>query len=83
MPIELVQVITIIAGVIITWLLFSWFLKVIQTSIKTALTIGLILFCLQIFLGIKYQQVWQELSKLVPELLTRLIRIMLYLQASN
>ena len=71
MPIE---IITIIAGVIITWLLFTWFIKVFQASIKTAITIALILFCLQIFFGIRYQQVWQEFSKLVLELLIKLIR---------
>lgn len=66
-----IELITIIAGVIITWLLFTWFIKIFQTSIKTALTIALILFCLQMFFGIRSQQVWQELRQLFQELLIR------------
>ena len=69
-----IEIITIIAGAIITWILFTWFIKVFQASIKTAITIALILFCLQIFFGIRYQQVWQEFSKLVLELLMKIIR---------
>ena len=68
-----IELITIIAGVIITWLLFTWFIKIFQTSMKTALTIALILFCLQIFFGIRSQQVWQELRQLFQELLIKFI----------
>ncbi len=67
------ELITVIAGVIITWLIFTWFIKVFQASLKTALTIAIILFCLQMFFGIRYQQVWQEFSKLVEELLMKLL----------
>ena len=67
-----IQLITIIAGLIITWLIFTWFIKVFQASLKTALTIAIILFCLQMFFGIRYQQIWQEFSKLVQELLTKI-----------
>ena len=68
-----IELITVIAGVIITWLLFTWFIKVFRISIKTALTIALILFCLQMFFGIRSQQVWQELRQLFQELLIRFI----------
>ncbi len=67
------ELITVIAGVIITWLIFTWFIKVFQASLKTALTIAIVLFCLQMFFGIRYQQVWQEFSKLVEELLMKLL----------
>ncbi len=67
------ELIAVIAGVIITWLIFTWFIKVFQASLKTALTIAIILFCLQMFFGIRYQQVWQEFSKLVEELLMKLL----------
>ncbi len=70
----LIELITIIAGVIIAWLVFTWFLKVFKASIKTALTIAIVLFCLQMFFGIRYQQIWQEFSNLVQGLLMKLIR---------
>ncbi|ELS05089.1 hypothetical protein Xen7305DRAFT_00048280 [Xenococcus sp. PCC 7305] len=68
-----IELITVIAGVVITWLVFTWFIKVFQASIKTALTIAVILFCLQMFFGIRSQQVWQELTTLVRELLVRFL----------
>lgn len=68
-----IELIAVIAGVVITWLMFTWFIKVFQTSIKTALTIAFILFCLQMFFGIRSQQVWQELKTLIQELLVRFL----------
>ncbi len=68
-----IELITVIAGVIITWLIFTWFIKVFQASFKTALTIAIILFFLQMFFGIRYQEIWQELSKLVQDLLIKFI----------
>ena len=68
-----IELITVIAGVIITWLIFTWFIKVFQASLKTALTIAIILFFLQMFFGIRYQEIWQELSKLVQDLLMKFI----------
>lgn len=68
-----IELITVIAGVVITWLMFTWFVKVFQASIKTALIIAVILFCLQMFFGIRSQQVWQELNTLVRELLVRFL----------
>ena len=68
-----IELITVIAGVIITWLIFTWFIKVFHASLKTALTIAIILFFLQMFFGIRYQEIWQELSKLVQDLLMKFI----------
>ena len=68
-----IEIIAVIAGVVITWLIFTWFLKIFRASLKTALTIAIILFCLQMFFGIRYQEVWQEFSKLVQELLMKLL----------
>ena len=74
-----IELIAVIAGVIIIWLIFTWFIKVFQASFKTALTIGLILLCLQMFFGIRYQQVWQEFSSFVQELLIFLQELLIKL----
>ena len=70
-----IQLVAAIAGLIITWLIFTWFIKVFKASLKTAVTIALILFCLQVFFGIKSQQIWQEFIKLTQELLSRFLEL--------
>lgn len=62
MPIDLI---VIIAAVIVAWLIFTWSLKVLKASISTALTIAVIALILQVFLGIGFEQVWQQLVQFV------------------
>ena len=63
------ELITIAAGIVITWLLFTALIKILKTSIKTALAIAVILFLIQIIFGISYKQVWQELERLIQNFL--------------
>ncbi len=64
-----VELIAIAAGIIITWLLFTGIIKILKTSVTTALTIAVILLLIQVLFGIRYQQVWQELNQLVQDFL--------------
>ena len=61
MPIE---VIVIIAAVIISWLIFTAFVNIVKTSIKTALSIAAIALVLQISFGIRSEQIIQQLLDL-------------------
>ena len=54
-----------IAAVVIIWLLFTWSIKVLKVSIKSALTIGAILLILQIAFGIKSELIWQETTQII------------------
>ncbi len=63
------ELIAIAAGIIITWLLFTGIIKILKTSVTTALTIAVILLLIQVLFGIRYQQVWQELNQLVQDFL--------------
>ena len=65
------EIIALAVGIIITWLIFAWVIKVLRASISTALIIMLILFVLQISLGITYQQIWQNLNQFVRQLLSQ------------
>ena len=58
MPLDLI---VIIAAVVVGWLIFTWSIKVLKASISTALTIAVIALILQIFLGIRFEEVWQKL----------------------
>ncbi len=46
------EIILLIAAVIVAWLIFTWFLKVAQASLKTAIVVVLVLLALQLTFGI-------------------------------
>lgn len=60
LPIDLI---VLIASGLVAWLIFTWSLQVLKASISTALAIAVLALILQIFLGISFEQVWQELVK--------------------
>jgi ACR3 family arsenite efflux pump ArsB len=64
------EIIAIAAGIILTWLIFTWLVKVLKASISTAFAIGLILLGLQFFFGIHYQQIWQDLTQIIQQILS-------------
>lgn len=54
-----------IAAVVIIWLLFTWSIRVLKVSIRTALAIGAIMLILQIAFGIKSELIWQETTQII------------------
>ncbi len=58
MPLELI---ILIAAVIVSWLVFTWLIKVVKASIGTALAIAAIVLILQILFGIGPNQLWQQI----------------------
>ncbi|MDJ0649059.1 MAG: hypothetical protein QNJ60_10175 [Xenococcaceae cyanobacterium MO_188.B19] len=67
------ELITIAAGLVITWLLFTAIIKILKTSITTALTIAAILLLIQIIFGVRYQEVWQEFEELIKKFLVTIV----------
>jgi predicted PurR-regulated permease PerM len=65
MPAELI---TLIAALIVSWLVFTWLLKVVKASIKTALTIAVLVLILQFVFGIHIEQIVQQILQL-PEII--------------
>lgn len=70
MPIELI---TLIAALIVSWLVFTTLIKVVKTTVKTAITIAAIVLILQLAFGIAPQQLWQQITQL-PEILSHLVK---------
>lgn len=66
MPIELI---ILLASLLITWLVFSWLIKVVKASLSTALAIAAVVLVLQIVFGINNQQIWQQIINLPQTLL--------------
>ena len=66
-----VEIIILIAVMLISWLVFTWLIKVLKASISTALAIAIIVLILQLVFGIGFQEVWQQIVQL-PDTLWRL-----------
>ncbi|NJK40886.1 MAG: hypothetical protein HC934_05115 [Acaryochloridaceae cyanobacterium SU_2_1] len=60
-----------IAAIIVTWLVFTWLLKVVKTTLKTAVIIAGIVLALQVVLGIGPDQVVQAIADL-PQMIQSL-----------
>lgn len=61
MPVELI---VLIAALIVTFLVFTWLIKVVKATIQTALTIALLVLILQLVFGIGPSQLWQKITEL-------------------
>ncbi|MGA9382082.1 MAG: hypothetical protein WBV73_25255 [Phormidium sp.] len=63
-----VQLIVLIAALIVTFLVFTWLIKVVKATLQTALTIAIIVLILQLIFGIGPTQLWQKITEL-PQLI--------------
>jgi hypothetical protein len=63
------QLIVSIAAIVITWLVFTWLIKVFKASIATALSIAAIVLGLQLWFGVAPDQLKQEIISLPQTIL--------------
>ena len=70
MPIELI---ILIAALIVSWLVFTALVKVVKTTVSTAITIAAIVLILQLIFGVAPQELWQQITQL-PQILWNLVR---------
>ncbi|MGL5080181.1 MAG: hypothetical protein ACRC8A_01710 [Microcoleaceae cyanobacterium] len=64
-PLELI---ILLAALLISWLVFTWLVKVLKASINTALSIAAIVLVLQLLFGIGPQELFQQLTTLPEKL---------------
>lgn len=69
MPIDLI---VFIAALIVAWLVFTALIRVVKTTLSTALTIAVIVLILQLGLGVQPQQLWQQIVQL-PQIIRNLL----------
>ncbi|MEL6579661.1 MAG: hypothetical protein AAFQ14_07915 [Cyanobacteria bacterium J06621_12] len=62
------EIIIPLAAVVILLLLFTWLVKVLQSTVKTALVIVAILILLQIAFGINSEQIIQQVVRLIEQI---------------
>jgi hypothetical protein len=66
------DVILLIAAIAISFLVLTWLVRVVKTTLKTALIIAAIVFGLQLLFGVGPSQVWQQVSQ-IPQALWNLL----------
>lgn len=69
MPIELI---ILIAALIVSWLVFTALVKVVKTTVSTAITIAAIVLILQLVFGVAPQELWQQITQL-PQILWNIV----------
>jgi type IV secretory pathway TrbL component len=69
MPIELI---TLIAALIVSWLVFTALIRLVKTTISTAVGIAIIVLVLQLSFGIGPEKLWQQVLQL-PQTLWHLV----------
>lgn len=61
MPLDLI---IFVAALIVAWLAFNWLLKVVKTTLSTAIAIAAIVLVLMLFFGVQPGELWQQITQL-------------------
>ncbi|MBD1940505.1 hypothetical protein [Microcoleus sp. FACHB-68] len=67
------NLITLLAALIVSWLVFTALINLLKTTLKTAVSIAAIVLVLQLAFGIGPQQLWQQLIELPQTVLQQVI----------
>jgi len=57
------NIVLLIAAILVTFLVFTWLVKVVRATIGTAIAIAVLVLLLQLVFGIGPAQVWQQVSQ--------------------
>lgn len=57
------ELVIIIGAAIVAFLVFGWLLKVVKTTLKTALTVAFFLLAIQLLFGIGPDALWEQLRQ--------------------
>ena len=57
------DMILVVVAIIVTFLVFTWLVKVVKATIGTAIAIALLILVVQLLFGIGPVQVWQQVSQ--------------------
>lgn len=62
----------LIAALIVSWLVFTALIKIVKTTVSTAIAIAAIVLVLQLVFGINPQDLWQQITQL-PQILWHVV----------
>ncbi|NES25124.1 MAG: hypothetical protein F6K41_41010 [Symploca sp. SIO3E6] len=66
------EIIIIIGAVIVSWLVFTWLVKVVKASIATGIILTIIVLLLQLVFDVKLSELLQEMTQL-PQTIWQLV----------
>lgn len=69
MPAELI---ILIAALFVSWLVFTALIKIVKTTVSTAIAIAVIVLVLHLVFGIGPQDLWQKITQL-PQIFWQLV----------
>ncbi len=58
------ELILLLGALIVAWLVFTWLVKIVKTSVKTALAIAVVVLVLQLVFGIDPRELWEAIQNL-------------------
>ncbi|MBT9315752.1 hypothetical protein [Leptothoe spongobia] len=61
------EIVVVIGAIIISVLVFTWLIKVVKATLKTAFLAALILLGLQIFFGVGPEAIWDTIRDFVGQ----------------
>ena len=67
------NLITLLAALIVSWLVFTALINLLKTTLKTAVSIAAVVLVLQLAFGIGPQQLWQQLIELPQTVLQQVM----------
>lgn len=60
------EIAIVFGALLVSFLVFTWLLKVIRATFKTAISVAIILLFLQLVLGIGPVALWEEIQSWLP-----------------
>lgn len=58
------ELILVIAAIVVSWLVFTALIKVVKTTISTAIMVAAVVLALQLIFGIGPTDLWQQINDL-------------------
>lgn len=56
----------VLGAIVVSFLVFTWLLKVVRATVKTAILVALILLGLQLLFGIGPARLWEYITAFLP-----------------
>lgn len=61
------EIAIVIGAILVSFLVFTWLLKVVRATLKTAISVAIILLILQLVFGIGPLSLWEQIQLWLPE----------------
>lgn len=60
------EIVVVVGAIVVAFLVFGWLLRVVKTTLKTALLVAFVILALQLVFGIGPGDLWQQVQTWMP-----------------